>query len=267
MKKDEFPIVRVNYDAEIERFSGRNQLLVALFPKFNEAMDKSFIQVHTTTNDHLAIVIHMLIRLALRHYEAIFHLAMCGHGFSANRILRSMFEKYVDAHYIHLNPVQIEDFWDYHLFTLKDEWGAERLQEMSPDYETKLARFYTVNPRTHKKRKRPRWSKLDFVAKVDKVGANDFLEAAYRRPSAFVHSSVTEIIASFYLEEDDTISPASESTDTERNYADSTMLAATPVAYAALKLLNEHFSLDEPPELDIFFNEYYEGWKKESAKF
>ena len=261
MKDKGFPIVRINYDAEIERFSGRNQLLVALLPKLNDAMDKSFVQVCTKTNDHLAIVVHMLLRLTLRHYEAIFHLASTGHGFSANRILRSMFEKYVDAHYIHLNPEQVADFWDYHLFTLEKEWGVKKLKEMDSDYRSKLKKYYTTRPKTGRKIKRSRWSEANLVEKAKAIGLDQIIEHAYRRPNAFVHSSVTEIIASFYLEDDDSISPASESTDAERAYADATMKIATPIAHGALKLLNEHFSLSEPPELDIFFNEYREGLK------
>ncbi len=242
-----------DYQDEIRLFNLRNPAFVKLLPEFNKVMDHVLIQVRTNTGDHLGIVIHMLLRSSLRHYEAIVHLSLCGHGFSALRILRSFFEKYVDARYIHDNPEQIEDFWDYLILTTHD-----KVKPFTADEQRTIERFYIDNPKRRQKRRQ--WSKSNFVEKAATVGfSQSVIDGFYRHPSGFIHSSMEEISGSFVIEADNTLSPATGATPYERETADYCVHVATPLAFGALGLLIEHFKLTEPENLDSLLADYLKG--------
>ena len=71
-----------------------------------------------------------------------------------------------------------------------------------------------------------------------------------------IHSSMREILASFVLENDGSISPVSESSEKERIYADECLTISTNIMVTALSLLIDHFGLSTPNEFAEFCDEY-----------
>ena len=130
--KEEFLIYYLNKETEIKEFSKRNQEILKLIPKLNTALDTVFR--NSVPSDRKGITVFMLARLCWRHFESVLLLCMSGHGFSACRILRSMFEKYVDATYLHQNPEQIDDFWDYNLVQINELEGEQAVKQFDSNF-------------------------------------------------------------------------------------------------------------------------------------
>ena len=52
-----------------------------------------------------------------------------------------MFEKLVDARYLHEHPEKVDNFWDYHLVQLVKLGYADVAAKFDPDWNTKVAKF------------------------------------------------------------------------------------------------------------------------------
>jgi hypothetical protein len=250
--KDENIEISLDYTGEIVDFNRRNQGFVQNLDVLNAAIDFTLKQVKTDTSERRNAIIYMLCRLCVRHFEAILHLSMVGHGYSAARIMRSMFEKCVDAYFIASFPEAFEDFWDYHLILLEKENGSDFVKQLDPDYETKKLRFYSMV--RGRKVLRRSWSSSDLVSRAKKVGVDDYLiKNMYQASNKMVHSSIHEIMGSLQKEDDETISPATGSTEAEIALADANLLLSTLMLKNALLLLISHFNLEIPVEFSKFF--------------
>lgn len=84
----------------------------------------------------------------------------------------------------------------------------------------------------------------------------------YKLANPFIHSSALEIVDSFYTEADNTISPASGSTETERRWADMAAMAGVSIMAVGLETLVDHFKLKKPAAFDLFYNPYIEHLKE-----
>lgn len=245
------PDFRFLYDAEIQLFARRNKNFALAFDKLNSSIDQIVKQVRTDTSERLNVTIYMLSRLCIRHYESILLLASTGHGFSATRILRSMFEKLVDALYLKLEPSNLDDYWDYYFVEMK-KMGYEHIAaKMDADYKEKIRRF------EGKKNKRSRWSTLNLVSQAKKVGFDeDIIRMVYRHSNSFVHSSLDEILSSLLSEQDGSLTPTEGSSEQERRTADVAVTLSTHLIRNVLQLLVQHFQLTKPPEFDEFFTAF-----------
>jgi|GEM_PF-5460667 len=251
-----YPIVRMNYDQEAEAFTLQNLGFAKHLPNLVEAIDKTLVQVKVKGGRNPDLAVNMLCRICVRHYESLLLLLMSGHGYSAGRILRSLFEKYVDAIYLAKFPAEAEDFWDYALFTLMEERGESFVRNYEPDYKKKMARFYTGRRKTP----RPRWSRLDLRKKADMIPIDPwFSQHAYKELHLYVHSSMKEIVDSLIEEEDGSISPVSGSSEQERRVGGVYLILATHILRNVLVLLISHFDLEKPAHFTDFFSEF-DAW-------
>jgi len=103
-----FEVFHFSQPTEEYSFSERNAKLLTLLPNLNNAMDH--VLSHSVVADRKGLTIFMLARRCRNDFEEILLLASNGHGFAALGILRSMFEKLVDASYLHKHPEELMPF-------------------------------------------------------------------------------------------------------------------------------------------------------------
>jgi len=248
----EFVIYSNNNDNEISAFSRRNQTVLSLVPELAETIDSTFLQIKPSTK--VQLVIYMLSRLCVRHYEAIFLLCTNGLGFSGQRILRSMFEKCIDALYLNKHPNEIEDFTEYHFVQMEKLGFADIAKKIDANFESIIEKF-RIKPT--KKQLRLNWSKKSLVAKAIEMGADDWMiKYAYNLPNRFVHSSLAEILDSVILE-DEKITPVETDNNTERMFGDLCFNMSIHLVLNDLRLQLDCFDIpsrSKVENLEIKFN-------------
>lgn len=241
-------LANFNFESEIIDFSARNQEYVRKFPLLNTAIDRIFGQI--APSNQLEMTVYMLGRLCARAFEALFVLATIGHGSSAQRLLRSLFEKVVDLEYLSQNPQKLEDFVDFDLVECKKLGLKCPIPES--DYETRTKRFKNSKGST-------RWTGIDLVSQARKVGFEDwFINGVYRVPNRYVHTSVAEIIQSIETEKDGSLSAVLGASKMDRSWADYSLLIATDLIKIVLRRQLSQFCVDQPSEFQEFFDKFSE---------
>src|SRR5262249_35125718 len=130
---------RFDLPDEVERFTARNQEAVDLLTRFSEAIYA--ITNKSVPSNRKGLTIFMLCRLCIKDFSEILLLSSNAHGFAALQVLRSMFEKLVDASYLHEHPDEIDAFWDYYLLQL-EKLGWEKIAERyDRGWKQKVAAF------------------------------------------------------------------------------------------------------------------------------
>ncbi len=237
----------LNYQEEIELFNERNQAALALFPLLNEALDNTFKKISPSGRNQK--IVYALGRLSARHFEAIMLLCMNGLGFSAMRILRSMFEKIVDGGFINNNQSVVHDFVEYYFLQLKKTGFENFAKKVDPDFLETIEKF--KNPTS--KRYRMSWSTDDVVSRAKACGFSDFfIDYAYRIPNEFVHSSFGEIVLSFRTEADGTTTACEHDNPNERRMADVCYQLACHLLVQTIILQIAAFELPAEPLLEEY---------------
>lgn len=265
MPDNNFLIYIFDNENENKTFSERNQdILQLLNPKLNNITDKIFR--NSVSSNRPEITIFMLGRLCVRHFESILLLCSNGHGFAAYRILRSMFEKYVDAKYLHKNPQEIDDFWDFYLLQVKKTKGEDFVKKLEPNYENIIKKFEQKKGR--KTNHRINWSKKSLKTKANEVGiGNSTLNRSYNYANLFVHSSVEEMFSSLILETDNSISPVeSTNNEIERKLSSAVFIQAIETFLGVLDTVDERYSFGNNQMLQEFNNELVFVLKKRLNK-
>src|SRR6266446_4549512 len=160
---------------EERSFNDRHSKFLELLPSFNDAIDNVF--KHTVMADREGLTVFMLGRRCANDFSEILLLASNGYGFAALQLLRGMFEKLVDARYLHEHPKEVDNFWDYHLVLLVKLGYEDIAAKFDPDWNTKVARF--KQPSKKGFRTQPRWNKLTLVDEAKEVGFGGHLHGAY----------------------------------------------------------------------------------------
>jgi len=97
-------MIQFSLPEEEHWFSERHPGFLELLPTLNDTLDN--VLKHTVTADRQGVTVFMLGRRCANDFSEILLLASNGYGFAALQILRSMFEKLVDARYLHDNPTE-----------------------------------------------------------------------------------------------------------------------------------------------------------------
>ncbi len=244
-------IYYMNYRNEVAAFSGKHQSLMASILKLNSSADKIFLQIQLTTDNRLGIVISQLTRICNRHFEAILLLATTGHGHSVVRILRSLFEKAVDAKFLHIHPNELDDFIDYYIVQMHD-----RGQPSGLPMPNNSGRFRFKNGNL-----RPRWSKQSVSEKAKAVDMQPLLDNAYKYGHLLIHSSMHEVLGSLIIEDDGSLSPATPEQHQEHDLAYIGLLASATIMVNVLDFTIKHFELVEPEEFEEFQQSLIESVK------
>jgi len=226
-------------------FSERNAELLSLLPDLNDAMDS--VLRHTVKADRQGLTVFMLGRRCSNDFAEILRLASNGYGFAALSVLRSMFEKLVDATYLHKHPEEVDAFWDYHFVQLEKLGYADIAKKFDPNWEAIAGQF----KRKGKKglHTQPRWAKNSLVKIAKGVGLGDHLKHAYYLPNLFIHNSVAEIIFGLQEDQNGRFTPVDSNNPKERRMADIAVVQAIFLLLSMLELAIEHYDWDDSTSL------------------
>ncbi len=198
------------------------------------------------------LTVFMLCRLCTKDFSELLLLCSNAHGFAALQILRSMFEKLVEATYLHLHADEVEDYWEFHLVNLKKLGWEDIAEKYEPEWKVIIQRFQTKN-RKGKLRTQPRWSRDNLVKMAGDVGFKNILRECYYLPSLFVHNSPAEIMFSLKTEPDGSITPVDRGGEEERQFADIAFYQGFGLLLQTLSLVGDHYGWKEN---DLAIKEY-----------
>ena len=181
----------------------------------------------------------MLGRRCSTDFEEILLLTSNGHGFAALQVLRSMFEKLVDARYLHKHPVEVDAFWNYYFVQIERLNYQDIADKTNPDWRRIAAKFKSKGKKGT--RTQPRWAKDNLVKMAKDQGLEDSLKHAYYLPNLFIHNSVADIL--FALEQDPNgkFTPIDFNKPKERTMADMAIIQAFLLLLETLELQIEHY--------------------------
>src|SRR5258708_7511719 len=233
---------RLDLPNEIKLFNERNREALDLLPPFNDVIYK--VSNRSVPSNREGLTIFMLCRLCIKDFSEILLLSSNGHGFAALQVLRSMFEKLVDASYLHTHGDEIGAYWDYY-FVQMQKLGWENIaQKYDQNWKQKVAAFKTKTKKG-KERTQTRWSRNDLVKMTKEVGMGDLLQPCYYLPNLFVHNSPAEILSSLETESDGTLTPVDRGGNEEKTFADVAFLQGYVLVLKTLALLMDHYGWKE----------------------
>jgi hypothetical protein len=231
---------------EVALFNERNRQALDLLPRFSDTIYR--VSKKSVPSNREGLTVFMLCRLCIKDFSEILLLSSNGYGFAALQVLRGMFEKLVDATYLHRQPNEVGAFWDYYLVQL-EKLGWEKIAEKyDKDWKQIVATFKTKTKRG-KTRTRPRWSQHSLVAIAKDVGMEHLLHECYYLPNLFVHNSPAEILFSLETEADGTISPVDRGGKEEKRFADNAFFLGYTLVLQTLSLVMEHYGWEEDESL------------------
>lgn len=200
-----------DYDDEIADFNARNKGLIdslkaSYVPAVTEIMDELSRQNRSDPTENLwwaDTTLQLLSFSVFRQAEALIQLVSHGFGYSAMRLLRSLFECYIDILYIARFPDEVSELIEFYSLNITlEEFYMEkprdygRLQSVIAEY----AKFYTPIPKKNRKKKRVQWSSRSAREKAKLVGLGDDVFAKnYNLPHFLIHTSPVEFLN--YLQE------------------------------------------------------------------
>lgn len=240
-----FDVSHFSQPAEEYLFSERNAELLTLLPPLNDALDH--VLSHSVVANREGLTIFMLARRCSIDFEEIFLLASNGHGFAALGILRSMFEKLVDATYLHRHAEEVDAFWEYHLVQLEKLDYADIAMKFDPNWQMVVRRFKKKGKRGV--RTQPRWAKDNLVKMANDVGLGLHLKHAYYLPNLFIHNSAAEIMFGLEKAQNGRLTPVDSNNPKERRMADIAVVQAIFLLLRMLELAIEHYGWDDSASL------------------
>jgi hypothetical protein len=261
--KDEPLLFRFEQAEQVKLFNERNGRVLNLLPKFNNTQYTVFN--HRVTANRQGLTIFILGRLCAKDFSEILLLSSNGFGFAALQILRSMFEKLVDALYLHANPSETDAFWDYYLIQLEKLGFTDTAKRLDPDWQTVAKKF---KKKTKKgTRTQPRWASQDLVKVAKDVGLGDYLKEAYYLPNLFIHNSSAEVMFSLQPEPDESLTPTDYNSPEEINIADVAFIYAFFFLLRILELEVEHYGWTEDKTIvQDCIDEFIERAKSQKIK-
>jgi hypothetical protein len=238
------PNFRFDLPDEVRLFNERNRQFLSLISKLNDAV-YTVTSKRVSANRH-GLTIFFLTRFCAKDFSEILLLSSNGYGFAAQQVLRSMFEKLVDASYLHKHPNEVDAFWEYFLVQLEKLGFESVAQKCDPDWRVIVDKFKTKTKKGN--RTQTRWSPKSLVAMAKEVGMDADLSSSYYLPNLYVHNSAVEILFSLQQETDGTFTPVDSGTEEERNLADGACLLGYLLLLKALNLAVDHYGWkqDEP---------------------
>ena len=193
------------------------------------------------------LTIFMLARRGSIDLEEILLLASNGHGFAALGILRSMFERLVDAAHLHRHVKQVDAFWDYHLVQLEKLEYTDVAKKFDPNWQKVAEQFKAKG--TSGVRTQPRWAKDSLVKMAKDLDLGIHLKHAYYLPNLFIHKSAAEIMLGLEEVLNGRFTPVDSNNPIERRMADVAVVQAIFLLLRMLELASEHYGWDDSKSL------------------
>jgi hypothetical protein len=214
---------------------------------FAERVIKSEVEFEPPVN----IVIHGLTMMCIEEFMEIVLVCGNGYGIAGLKLLRTMYEDAVTAHYLYLEPAEVGKFLDY-LFVaekkvmdaIEREGGAmppELREHTHREFERVKAAFIVKLCREcGRTGLNYRWSELDFVSMAMKCkGLSRLIVPAYLSLVNYTHASVGGLLARHEAQCDG----FGFRTAPHHEEARTALMVADDIILLSLALYIEHFKL------------------------
>jgi hypothetical protein len=185
-------------------FEERHPHWTQVMSRIAEVIDLAFTRTQVMKTP-LEKFVYFYGNLVAEDFWELFLMAVNGYGFGAMKLLRSMYEHTVTLKYLHLNPGELQAFFDfdgvqqYRLTRqIVQTFGESAL---SPDTVAGTERDYAgvkdkfmvkscKSKACSEQRVGPTWSKLDFVSMAQKAGViGSLIVPGYYVPLRHAHST------------------------------------------------------------------------------
>lgn len=245
---------------EKERFVNIHERFFERLENLQKAIDVAFFKDNVSL-EKVDLVVSVFGHICIDDFSGILLLCMHGFGDQAIAILRGMYERLVVARYLHLNPNEVDAFWNFHVVKVSKMGFNDILKKIDASGEV-LDSFKVTKGGAGKKQLQNSWTNIDFVSMANKVGLGEHIRNAYRLPLEFAHPSVQAILEC--LEQRD--GGINVKDEPRRNTAE----IAFPIAHffiiEVLRLQIEHFGLDgDDPVFQQCLKDYMYIWKEENS--
>ena len=225
-------------------------------PLLYDAFTKAFFREYPPKLSFQDFIVVALGKLCVDHFDDIELLCAnrCGDG--AFIIVRSMFEKLVDAHYIHAHPEKAESFRDFffvHMRTVRNQientYGKESI---SDDYRSivdtnfeRVREEFSYKTNKGKEKTKSSWSDKGLVDMAIEVGLRDFLVPAYYVPIEKAHPSVPSVMSQAKDVGHNKKLLFGKDFHTEREVCSDALMVAHRIILKVLILQCQHFQLSD----------------------
>jgi Family of unknown function (DUF5677) len=223
-------------------------------PLLYEAFTKVFFREYPSELPFQDFIVVALGRLCVEHFDDIELLCAnrCGDG--AFIIVRSMFEKLVNAHYIHAHPEKAESFRDFffvHMRTVRNQientYGKESISDnyrsiVDTNFE-RVRQEFNFKTSKGKEKTRYSWSDKGLVDMAIEVGLQNFLVPAYYFPLEKAHPSVPSVMSQAMDLGQNKKLLFGKDFHREREVASDALMVAHQIIVKVLVLQCQHFQL------------------------
>jgi hypothetical protein len=236
------PTIEFGQPAERLFFTNQYQTFFELVTNSSKALDSVFKQ--SVPDNREGLTVFMLGKLCVDDFNEIVLLCGNGFGFGALKILRGMFEKVVDAKYLHIHPEEIDNFWDFYIVHLQ-KYGLDRvMKKTDTNWQNTVNKFKTRKRKSGSNRTQSSWTLKNLIDRAMEVGLNEHITSAYYLPTEFIHTSVIQILSNLRVEPDGTITQENHSLETNRNMADVALHMSYFLLLVVLETLIDHYKFD-----------------------
>ncbi|MGH9535360.1 MAG: DUF5677 domain-containing protein [Terriglobales bacterium] len=261
----------IGFPEEWADFKRRHGLFFERFPNLGEAIEKAFPALPGA--GPLDRVIFLLGRLCVEDFYEVLLLSGSGYGVAALKILRGMFERTVDALYLHIHPEEADAFLEFEwvaqhklIRAILDTFGPEalpskRVREVEEQFGRVKGRFEIADcPNCGTRRLNYTWSTLDLVSRAKEAGLGKLIVPDYYLPLRHAHSTAGAI--------GDRLESAGPgrigfNPDAQPGHADAALIGAHGLLLRVLALQRERFELSAlGGPLEICERDFREVWSR-----
>lgn len=247
--------------AEREHFINTHERFFERLGNLQAALHAAFVKVDARL-EMVDIVVLSLGNLCVDDFSEILLLCANGFGNGALKILRGLYEKLVEARYLHMHPEEADAFWNFHAVKLSKMQLTEALKKIDPDGKI-LDRFKVAPKGGGRRRIQSSWTSKDFVSRANEVGLGEHDRTAYYLPLEFAHPSVQAILSNLEVKD----GSLNVKTDVpQRETAVIALAAAHFLILEVLRLQIEHFGLDgDDPVFQRCLSDYVYAFGRDEA--
>jgi hypothetical protein len=251
------------FQEEWEDFSDRNPVFLERFSNLQHAMDLVLFDLENL-GEPIDRVVAGLGQVCCEDFNEILICSGNGYGLAAQKLLRGLYERAVTLDYLHKNPLEVDDYLDFHLISrLKlmnvcnatlgpDTFPADVIAEAQEECKSVRNKFEVETcPECKTTRTNHTWNKLDFVAMAHKTAFKSALVDGYYLPLTQAHATVGSLFARLKVKGEN----ISFNADAQRGIADKALGFAHAFLLTVLEIENEHFTIPKLTEQLIICQE------------
>lgn len=262
----------IGFQEEWKDFEQRNTLFMERFPRLKSTVDLAFSR-DAQFSEPIDRFVMIYGGVCFQDFMEILLCCGNGNGHAAEKLLRGLYERAVTLRYLHENPTEFDDFFDYFHVTQRklmlaskktmgeDVFSREDSDEIEKNYEMVKDKFMVTDcAKCGTKRPNHTWSKLDFVSMANTTILGKLIVPAYLLPLRQAHATVGAMFSRMAQGKDGGILFVD---GPQRKVADRAMRVSHNVFLDVLRVQDEHFALPGLKEQnEICLQDFMDIWKK-----